>query len=858
MTEWYRYSIEQLQKKFGTDLSSGLDISSYRSIKHRRATISLNRDKTRRSRYSFVGSFSLLLLIFSAICLIFTSDPIFIPINLITLVSFIFIQILGWTAQATFRKNASSSSPKITVKRSGKERELSGNELVLGDLVLLQPGDIAFFDARLVYTKDLRVLEKHICGGDGVKSESFESYVPGLPPKEQRNMVFSGSVISSGKGYGIVCSVNREINEEHDSHHKNKLYLNVKRICERFGIFLLVFIIFYTLLHLVFSDAFKLLNAFTLSLTASSCTLCDLLPVFIDIATANSSRVICDVKKRQFATVQDISSISYIQGISVLVFDKLSSLCPSSPHIAKIFAYGDEFNAENKEHLRACRDVLYTAALAGGGEVNGSAAGTAIEDLLNSMHISSSLICDLYPIIEHRQARGLSLFDCSIVNYKRKHKLCCRGSAHHLLHRCSHILMSEKPVLLSNDELNTIISIAASYERKGSQLIVCASKYGDSFDDIRSGLCLEAIFVLPVEPTKQAAEAITQLKAAGIRPILFCDEITDSNYEMAKSLNIVRGETQALTAFELNANNLNILNLKMHNYRLFQGFSAKEKKYVLDQLKRNDGTKIGILSTNFSDAAYSDDESYTLFCVDPGNGEYRGAQALKYLSDVTLPNVSDEGGVVGAAKLINSIRSLLPRCTCMIRYLLFNGFCALILSILSGIFDNFSLSPSELIVSTYLTGIIGSISLIFGKSEKSLQYIPVSESISGKQIFGIFASSLICCITCMISSALPFILNNDLQLSSSVLFSSVLLSSITAFCLAARAESTIISKKEWHLAIPLVCTVIGITVLSYLLPNIYTDMGISCISINSLIYSVFPCLMLIALDLLFRIKRKIF
>ncbi len=855
MADWYRYSIEQLQKKFETDPVSGLSASVYENKDIRQDVNFSRKEKATGSRY--IGSFSVLLCIFASVCLLFTGELSFIPIILISASSFFIFSLLNSRAQAAFENNTSSAAPKITVKRSGKLFTVTHDKLFPGDLVLLQPGDVAFFDARLTYTKDLHVLEKHICDGDGVKDEYFEAYVPGLEPKEQKNMIFAGSIISKGYAYAIVCSVSRELGQP--THlGKNKLLKKTKQISESLSIFFLISILLYTILCIIFSDTPGVLNAFTVSLCAAACSMCEFYPAVIDIAISKAIKIPCGTSNNKFVSVPELSSLSRIKNISVLAFDRSSSLCPSTPYIAKILAYGKEFDADNIEHLKRCRDVLYTAVLAGGTDDVTSSSDRSVEYILNRIHLTSSVIYELYPIVKHKSAKGLSLFDCSVVNYKGKHKLCCRGSAHHILHRCSSMLTESGIIQLKKEELDHFISIASEYEKKGSQLIVCASKYGTSFEDIRSELCLEAIFVLPIEPTQQAVSAIADLQAAGIRPILFCDDITDSNYELARSLNIVTDENQVLTAYELNANNLNILKLQMHNYRLFQGFSSKEKKYVLDQLKKKSRKQIGILSTKFSDAAYSDDKGYTLFCVDPGSSEHHGAQALRYLSDASLPNVIDGGGVIAAATLINNIRSLFPRCSHMLRYLLFNASSAMIMLIFSIFFDVFSLSLSELLLCTCLMSTVGSLSLIFGKCEKNIDHIPENSYISARDCIGIFLSSLICCATCGIAAALSFLSVNGLELSSFVLFTSLLLSSLTAYCHIIRSDSSVTSKKEWRLTIPSVCTVVILALLSAVFPQIFSVVGISKISVWSVIYSLIPCLMLTALDLLYRIKTKKF
>ncbi len=805
------------------------------------------------------GSFCLPLALFSLISLAITSDPAYILPFILSSAAYVTVRILEKKSLECFDRISKESVPSVFVKRSGEIFSTTPDQTVPGDLVCLKSGDVIFFDARLVYTENFRTLEKHVCDGDGIKDASFESYIPDLEKKEQKKKVFSCSVVSHGYSYAIVCSVSPLPDRSHVSHRKLGLTEKTKKIASIFNISLLFYILIFTVLQFFFSDSSgytETLNAFVTALSVAAGTACEFYYALADTAVAKTAYIKSAVNENRFTAVHNLSKLSSVKDITLLAFNKLSSLCPASPYIEKIYAYGTEYSIDSPIHTDKCRSIIYTAALAGGSDPAESATNEAIEAVLNRMHLTTSVISELYPVIQRRKAEKLSLFDCSAVNFKGQSKLCVRGSAQHILHRCTEILTEDGKETLSSEKLKELFALTDEYEKNGCQLIACASKFSDVIEECNSELCLEGLLILPVSPTKQAVNAITRLHEAGIKTLLFCDDISDSNYELAKSLNIVSNKNQVLTSYEFNSANINILKLQMENYRLFQGFSGKEKRYVLEHLRKTGDENIGVLSEKFSDSPYSG-RSYTLFCVNSSLGEYRGAEALKYLSDVSVPNVLNEGGIIGVKELIERSKSLFPRCIQMLEYLMFSAFSSIFLSAFSSVLGIFSLSSAEILISSLLMGLVGAFSVIstpLNTDIKQSAELSLSKEHLKNAIFG----SLIATAMTVLSVSVLHFSNEAFSHCSSVGFYSVIFTSLTAFCLCVRKDCGILSKKEWRFAIPSVCTVLFTVLLSCIFPKLSSSLGISVFSFRLFIYTLPPSLVLTALDLIRRIKLKKF
>ncbi len=850
---WYKYSTDRLQKRFGTDPTRGLDTATYKKRKSENDAKYLCHSKKKASRGDFALGFCCALTsVFSLCGFLLTFDLSYILPFLLCTGVFVLMTVLHRTSVHSLDENSKSSTPSVFAIRSGNMYRAYVGDVVPGDLVLLQRGDIAFFDARLISTDGFRVLQRHINGGDGDKDAGFESYLPDLPDAEQKNMIFSHTVVSKGYAYAIVCNTYPEF--KRNDKRKLKLTDNTRRISDMICIFLLCCTVISTVVSFAFGAErghINALNAFTVFMCICAGSMCEFYPTLICAAVAKACRA-------GNAAVQNTSGLSKLKDITLLAFDKYSSLCPDASQIEKIYTCGVEYGTD-KQSLDKCRELIYTAAIASGKEPAHTPANISLDILLSRLHLSLGVVCDLYPSYGFKKNEALSLLDCHAVKRSDGIKLCCRGSAQHVLYHCSRIVTSDGVRTLSDKESADLLALADNYVRNGAKILACASRYLSDGKYPDYDLCFEGFLIMQQTPDKKACEAVRKLSGQGMKLLMFCDDISDADYNIALDLGIVTDRDQVLNTYQLNTSNLNILKLKMENYRLFQGLSAVEKKYILDHLAKTNGEKIGILTNDFADTSYAESDSYVLFGVDPSDKNRPGLRALKYSADVSLPNVTEGGGITSAYKLITNACSLFPACIGILRYQLFSFMLVLILSVLGMIFGIYSPSPSQILVPSLLLSTVTSLFTVLTPPDKNAISKRGGEKtpsyMSNKRILRIFSYSLICAVTSFVCILLSGILTNDSTLYSDTAFYSLLLTLLTAYLLIQNINTPISAKKEWRCAIPCICIILSLILLSLAVPEFLYSVDIGVFSFGILPYTLPPCLVLVAVDLIRRARQ---
>ncbi len=102
-------------------------------------------------------------------------------------------------------------SQKVQALRFGNTVELEPDELVVGDLICLQTGTLLYCDARIIESNDLFSEEKTVFGTTiPLEKNASSIQEENIPPEKQRNMLWKGSYISSGKGLAIVTAIGAE------------------------------------------------------------------------------------------------------------------------------------------------------------------------------------------------------------------------------------------------------------------------------------------------------------------------------------------------------------------------------------------------------------------------------------------------------------------------------------------------------------------------------------------------------------------------------------------------------------------------------------------------------------------------
>lgn len=201
MKEWYRCSADEVLREFGTS-SAGLD---RKEVIRRRRQFGENRVTESRKDPPWKIFFKqyqdlLVMILLAAAVISFLTDN-----GESTLVIFLVVTMnaaLGTAQQVKARKSLESlkrlSAPHAAVIREGRRQQIEAWEAVPGDILLLEAGDLAAADARIVECASLQVNESSLTGESGAVFKRQEPCVREMPLAERSCMIYSGSLVTGG------------------------------------------------------------------------------------------------------------------------------------------------------------------------------------------------------------------------------------------------------------------------------------------------------------------------------------------------------------------------------------------------------------------------------------------------------------------------------------------------------------------------------------------------------------------------------------------------------------------------------------------------------------------------------------
>src|SRR6056297_1287954 len=206
---WHAYSVQETAKNIDTDLNSGIQESTVQQRLEEYGKNELEEKKGRNPIKIFLMQFTSTIIIVLLVAAVITGligelrDTI--VISIILLIN----ALIGFSQEYRAEKAMSTlkklSIPKVRVKRSGTEKVVSSTEIVPGDVVFLEAGNYVPADLRLTDTHNLKIQESALTGeSQPVEKESDEVFEKDTDLAGRKNMAYSGTVVSYGRGVGVV------------------------------------------------------------------------------------------------------------------------------------------------------------------------------------------------------------------------------------------------------------------------------------------------------------------------------------------------------------------------------------------------------------------------------------------------------------------------------------------------------------------------------------------------------------------------------------------------------------------------------------------------------------------------------
>ncbi|MDD5502799.1 MAG: calcium-translocating P-type ATPase, SERCA-type [Candidatus Thermoplasmatota archaeon] len=510
------------------------------------------------------------------------------------------------------------ASLKAVVVRDGEEREIDASELVPGDVILLSTGDKMPADARIINLNNLQTQEAALTGESLPVKKETAGYSKDLPLGDRKNLVFSGTVITEGKGKAIVVKTGMatEIGKiakmiEGAGKEDTPLQKNLDKL-GRFltygtlGVCAVIFIV-------LFVRQGNVLGALQTSASLAVAAIPEGLPAIVTISLAlGVQRMV-----RRHALIRKLPSVETLGSTTVICTDKTGTLTKNEMTVKRLLVDGKIIEvsgagytpigtfSEKPESLELLlrigllnNDARLEKNEEGAYKIRGDPTEGALIVAGEKAGISHLSLMEKHPRLDEMP------FDSTRKRMTTTHEIggkryaYVKGAPDLVLALCDRALLGGKAHTITAEDKKAIHKANDLFSSQALRVLGFAYKElkaSDPKDSYETNLVFVGLQGMIDPPREEAKHAIAKCKTAGIKVVMITGDFRGTAVAIARELGI---EGKAITGEELEKIDLD---KEVEGISVYARVNPEHKMQIINALKKN-GHVVAMTGDGVNDA----------------------------------------------------------------------------------------------------------------------------------------------------------------------------------------------------------------------------------------------------------------
>ena len=643
------------------------------------------------------------------------------------------------------------SVPEAKVIRNNEKLTISSQELVPGDIVLLEAGDYVPADGRVIESQTLKVIEGMLTGESEPVLKNADTINEESSLGDQKNMVFSGSMVVYGRATYVVtsCGMNTQVGKianllETAENKQTPLQQKLDDFGKKLGVAIVI------LATLIFAlEVFRggdLMNSFMFAIAIAVAAIPEALTSIVTIVLASGTNTMA---KRQ-SIIRKLPAVETLGSTSVICTDKTGTLTQNKMTVVETYLYGpdsDKFNGFDYIKDYTNTNSNNNENTSDGTEI--AVCACAIQERYLSL---SSILCNDSDVNEE----GIEIGDpteVALINYAEKYDvdyksirenytriseipfdsdrklmttvnliddeniMFTKGAPDVIFKRCKYALKYDEVVEISDEILDEYKKINENFSNRALRVLAFAYKdVSDEFEpslDDENNLILIGLMAMIDPPSEEVFDAVKEAKSSGIKTIMITGDHKTTAAAIAREIGIMEKDDLALTGQELDSLTDEELDNKLEKISVYARVSPENKIRIVKAWQKK-GKVTAMTGDGVNDAP-------ALKQANIGIGMGSGTEVAKDASAMVL--VDDN-----FATIVNAIevgRTVYNNIKKSITYL-FSGNLGGIIAILFAVFAGWAnpFTTIQLLFINLVTDSLPAIALGFEKPEKDTMNKP--------------------------------------------------------------------------------------------------------------------------------------
>jgi len=608
---YYRESKEELIKELGANEKQGLTNKVAQEKLAQVGPNALIEGKKKGILEVFLEQFKdlmVIILIVAAVISAFTGN---LESTAVIIVVLILNAILGTVQHVKAEKSLealkSLSAPVAKVLRDGKKQEIAAKDVVPGDILLLEAGDLVTADGRILDNFSLQVNESSLTGESTNIDKLDTTFDKEVPLGDRVNMVYSSSLVTYGRANVLVTATGMDteigkiatlMNETKE--RRTPLQVSLDQFSSRLATAILIFCAL--ILGLQMWRGQPLLDALLFAVALAVAAIPEALSSIVTIVQAMGTQKMA----KEHAIIKNLAAVESLGSVSVICSDKTGTLTQNKMTVEDIYIGGkvlkpEELNLSNQLHRYLLYDVVLNndASLSDGKKIGDPTESALLEmyrkvpgiDLGNGkLGLSESELRNHLDRLEEVP------FDSDRKLMSTKHlihtvpTIFVKGAIDILLKRCINIRFGDKVRPLTEQDRKNILAQNNHFSENG--LRVLAFAYKESDEELSADTEKDLTFIGLVSemdpPREESVAAVARAKEAGIRTVMITGDHKVTAVAIAKKIGIFNDGDIALTGLELDALSDEELDQEIEKVAVYARVSPENKIRIVNAWQRKD------------------------------------------------------------------------------------------------------------------------------------------------------------------------------------------------------------------------------------------------------------------------------
>ncbi|MCI8896071.1 MAG: cation-translocating P-type ATPase [Lachnospiraceae bacterium] len=507
------------------------------------------------------------------------------------------------------------TSPRAVVIRRGREREIEASRLVAGDVVVLSTGALVPADLRLMESQGLKIEESALTG-ESVPVEKDADFSPGkegqvhgeIPLGDRRNMAYMSTMVTSGRGLGMVCATGMETEIGRIAamihEHKTELTPLQKKLGELGK--LLSFLSLGLCVMLFFIALFQKRDILEMLMTAISLAVAAVpegLPAVVTICLALSvTRMV-----RVNTIIRRLPSVETLGAVSVVCSDKTGTLTQNKMTVT-CFYTDQRMQRVGEMSAEKHQELLYGMTLCNDGLVDydtriGEPTELALLDMARQQGLLRGELEKRLPRIGERAFDSRRKMMSTAHSHRGEVLIYTKGAPDVLLGRCSLLWLEGREVPMTAVHREKILEAVAQMSSQALRTLALARRTCQqlSADISEEKMTFVGIVGMEDPARPEAAEAVAQFRKAGVATVMITGDHVDTAFAIASQLGIAERLDQCLTGEELQRLGEAELTRRLARVRVFARVSPEHKVKIVRMFQKR-GDIVAMTGDGVNDA----------------------------------------------------------------------------------------------------------------------------------------------------------------------------------------------------------------------------------------------------------------